>query len=117
MLYPSCWPRSSGLRARRPLHNARAIRADLHAHGSEVWSRFSAGRSDQLWYYRSLAEAFQRLRPGAMAEELARTVEVTIPPTVSRRPATTGSAAPGSHTHHEGVRHAARARHRCRITR
>jgi len=57
------------------LHNARAIRADLHAHGDEVWSRFSAGRSDQLWYYRSLAEAFQRLRPGAMAEELARTVE------------------------------------------
>ena len=39
------------------LHNARAILVDYETLGDEVWQRFRAkSRSEQLWYYRSLAE-------------------------------------------------------------
>ena len=41
------------------LHNARAILADYQELGEPLWSRFNATRSDILWYYRSLASAFQ----------------------------------------------------------
>ena len=33
------------------LHNLQSLLADLRAHGNGVWSRFKAGRQDQLWYY------------------------------------------------------------------
>lgn len=58
------------------LHNAHAIVFDLRTEGEALWSRFSSpnGGADQLWYYRSLADAFTRRRPGALAEELDRTV-------------------------------------------
>lgn len=39
--------------------NARAILADYRALGDELWSRFRAGRAEQLWYYRSLVTAFR----------------------------------------------------------
>lgn len=58
------------------LHNARAILADLRA-GHDVFSRFSAGKDNTLWYYRSLVDAFRR-RLGADApvvKELAAAVE------------------------------------------
>lgn len=55
-------------------HNARAIVMDLRVHGQDVWTRFNAGRDGTLWYYRSLADAFRAVRPGSLAEELARTV-------------------------------------------
>jgi hypothetical protein len=35
--------------------------------------RFNAGREDQLWYYRSLVEAF-RGHPSRLVDELDRTV-------------------------------------------
>lgn len=41
------------------LHNARSIVADLRTVGDAVWSRFNAGKADQLWYYGSLAEAYE----------------------------------------------------------
>jgi hypothetical protein len=56
------------------LYNARAIARDLRIVGDAVWSRFDAG-SEQLWYYRSLADVFGRISTSPMAAELARTVE------------------------------------------
>ncbi len=55
------------------LHNARAILSDLRD-GADVWSRFNAGRDEQLWYYRSLADAFSRLTDSPLAGELDRVV-------------------------------------------
>lgn len=41
------------------LHNARSILRDLRAEGEAAWRRFSAGKEDQLWYYRALVDAFR----------------------------------------------------------
>ena len=41
------------------LHNARAILFDLRA-GHDVYSRFSAPRADQLWYYDALGDGVRR---------------------------------------------------------
>lgn len=57
------------------LHNARAIGADVRAHGQDVFTRFKAGREGTLWYYRALAEVFTRRMPGTLATELWRAVE------------------------------------------
>ena len=56
------------------LHNARAILDDLVEIGPAVFDRFSAGREEVLWYYRSLADTFARLMPGQLATRLAQTV-------------------------------------------
>ncbi|MGH7557492.1 MAG: HD domain-containing protein [Gemmatimonadota bacterium] len=48
--------------------NARAIVADLRRHGDALWKRFNATRDDQLWYYRSLVEAF-RARRGDLGDD------------------------------------------------
>lgn len=55
------------------LHNARSILADLRELGPVMFERFTAGREEQLWYYRSLVDAF-RYYPGRMAGELERVV-------------------------------------------
>ena len=55
------------------VHNARAILADIREHGDEVWTRFSRGPREQLWYYTSLRDAFLRRLPGRLADELDRT--------------------------------------------
>lgn len=44
------------------LHNARAIVSDLLKIGPDVFNRFTTGREGTLWYYRSLAEIFERRR-------------------------------------------------------
>jgi (p)ppGpp synthase/HD superfamily hydrolase len=59
------------------VHNARSILADLRQHGDHIWSRFSRGREDQLWYYGELVEKFRQhagdgLRP--LVNELDRVV-------------------------------------------
>ena len=54
------------------LHNARAILADYRIHGEELWKRFNPD-SDQLWYYRCLANTYLRLK-SPLAEELNRVV-------------------------------------------
>jgi (p)ppGpp synthase/HD superfamily hydrolase len=41
------------------VHNARTILQDYRRVGAALWSRFTAGRDDQLWYYCSLVRAFQ----------------------------------------------------------
>lgn len=52
------------------LHNMRTIVVDYRELGEPLWDRFNAGRDEVLWYYGSLAAAFVRLRPGALATEL-----------------------------------------------
>ena len=45
--------------------------------GTAVWGRFGKRpKEDTLWYYRELANAFQRLLPGQLAEELMEIVIV-----------------------------------------
>lgn len=51
-------------------HNARSICDDLAAVGPSLWERFTAGREGSLWYYRSLADTFNRLLPGPGARRL-----------------------------------------------
>ena len=45
------------------LDNARAIATDYRLLGETLWSRFSVGRRDQLWYYRSLVQVIGAARP------------------------------------------------------
>jgi len=55
-------------------HNAGAINADLRAHGSVVWDRFTGRKEGTLWYYSALADAFRQRLPGAAAERFSREV-------------------------------------------
>ncbi|HVA08174.1 MAG TPA: HD domain-containing protein [Acidimicrobiales bacterium] len=56
------------------LHNARAIVRDYLEFGEDLWNRFSAPASSQIWYYRSLADVFRRRLGGHLASDLSRTV-------------------------------------------
>lgn len=56
------------------LHNMRTIVVDYRAVGEILWDRFNADRDEVLWYYRSLAAAFAKLRPGPLATELSAAV-------------------------------------------
>lgn len=67
-------PRSLAVSLADKTHNAAAINADLRQYGTVVWSRFTGRRDGTLWYYRSLADAFERLAPGAAAARFAREV-------------------------------------------
>jgi GTP pyrophosphokinase len=59
------------------IHNARSILRDLRKPevGITVWERFKGKKEGALWQYRQLANAFQRLLPGQLADEL---VEIVI---------------------------------------
>jgi len=52
------------------LANARSVVADLRRQGPEVWRRFHAGATDQLWFHRSLAVILAARRPGPLSDEL-----------------------------------------------
>jgi len=41
------------------LHNARAILSDYREMGDALWSRFNAGKDDQLWYYSALIQTLR----------------------------------------------------------
>ena len=56
------------------LDNARAIVADLRAHGVGTLDRFS-GKRDTVWYFRELVEVFGKLGVGPVADELAVAVK------------------------------------------
>lgn len=59
------------------LHNARAILLDLRRDPGRTWQRFNVkSPADQIWYYESLAEIFDRRirEPRWLPEELKRTV-------------------------------------------
>jgi len=49
------------------LHNARTILSDYRVHGDALWDRFNP-TSDQLWYYRQLADTFTTLQSPLAAE-------------------------------------------------
>jgi GTP pyrophosphokinase len=66
------------------LHNARSLIMDLRANRNDLWSRFSAGRDETCWYYRTLVKAYgnalskdppSKLRLKELLDELADTVE------------------------------------------
>lgn len=67
-------PRSLAVSIADKTHNAAAINADLRLHGAAVWERFTGERDGTLWYYRSLADAFAWLLPGAAATRFEREV-------------------------------------------
>jgi (p)ppGpp synthase/HD superfamily hydrolase len=57
------------------IDNARAIVADFRSLGNSLWSRFNAGREDQLWFYHSLVETIRAARPPArLLEQLEEVV-------------------------------------------
>lgn len=59
------------------LHNARCIVADLRDLGDDLWSRFKGGKDGTLWYYETMAAAFERLEvPACLSGELRRTVDI-----------------------------------------
>ena len=61
------------------LHNARQVLADYRKERDALWSRFNAGKEDQLWFYRTLVRVVtehQESRESCRSiEELARVVE------------------------------------------
>jgi (p)ppGpp synthase/HD superfamily hydrolase len=58
------------------LHNVRTLLLDYREKGESIWSSFlTRNGEDQVWGYRSAAEAFLRDGVGRMAEELMRSVE------------------------------------------
>ena len=57
------------------LANVRSIIQDYRAVGEPLWSRFNADRVNLLWYYRALADAFNRLGPASVARELDESVK------------------------------------------
>jgi (p)ppGpp synthase/HD superfamily hydrolase len=56
------------------LDNARAILRDYRRIGDQVWGRFTAGKDEQLWYYRSMVDALHGRLDSYMADDLARVV-------------------------------------------
>jgi (p)ppGpp synthase/HD superfamily hydrolase len=57
------------------LHNARSMLEDYRRQGESLWSRFNVGKAEQLWYYRSLVEAFEHNSAhGPLFDEFKRVV-------------------------------------------
>jgi (p)ppGpp synthase/HD superfamily hydrolase len=57
------------------LHNARAMLADWRERGDAFFEPFNAGKDDQLWYYRALADGFaRRLLCSRLPSELVEVV-------------------------------------------
>lgn len=57
------------------LDNVRSILADYRQVGESLWSRFNAGKEDQLWFFRALVNAFRFAgATGFLMEEFERTV-------------------------------------------
>jgi hypothetical protein len=46
----------------------------LGERGEATWKLYQGGRDGTLWYYRTLADLFQKRMPGGLAEELDRVV-------------------------------------------
>jgi (p)ppGpp synthase/HD superfamily hydrolase len=62
------------------LHNARSVVADYRELGDALWDRFNEKEPyKHLWYYRSLADLFERrlvtMRASRLVNELTRTVD------------------------------------------
>jgi GTP pyrophosphokinase len=58
------------------LYNTRSLAMGYRQLGPRLWTRFMTGRGDdQIWAYRSAAEAFQAAGTGHLADELAAAVD------------------------------------------
>ena len=57
------------------LHNAKSTASDLRLHGLKTWSRFNAGKDEQIWYYKGVVSALRNAWSHPIIEELARVVE------------------------------------------
>jgi (p)ppGpp synthase/HD superfamily hydrolase len=61
------------------LHNARSILTDLRTLGTELWRRFNAGPTEQVRYYRTLADIFtSRFDGDDRLEVLARELRMCV---------------------------------------
>ncbi len=56
------------------LYNVRSLLEDYRTVGEELWSRFTGGKDGTLWYYRTLAETYQKIGPPELADEIRRVV-------------------------------------------
>jgi (p)ppGpp synthase/HD superfamily hydrolase len=60
------------------LANARSVMKDYRDVKDHVWERFNAGKSDQLWYYRTVTQTLEEAagsgRARALVQELKRAV-------------------------------------------
>jgi (p)ppGpp synthase/HD superfamily hydrolase len=56
------------------LHNAQSLHKDLRREGRATWARFNGGKTGTLWYYRQLADLFQRKLASPRAAELEAVV-------------------------------------------
>jgi (p)ppGpp synthase/HD superfamily hydrolase len=57
------------------LYNTRSLASGFRRLGPRIWTRFMTGRADdQIWAYRSAAEAFRAAGTGPLADELAAAV-------------------------------------------
>jgi (p)ppGpp synthase/HD superfamily hydrolase len=57
------------------LDNVRSVLADYRQKRESLWTRFNAGQDDQLWFFRSLVQAFRAaVAEGILIEEFERTV-------------------------------------------
>jgi GTP pyrophosphokinase len=58
------------------LYNTRSLAMGFRQLGPRLWTRFMTGRGDdQIWAYRSAAEAFRAAGTGHLADELAAAVD------------------------------------------
>jgi (p)ppGpp synthase/HD superfamily hydrolase len=60
------------------LHNARAILADYRRMGDDLWERFTAGRDEQLWYYRGLVAALRKADYGGQSRSLVDQLDEVV---------------------------------------
>ena len=67
-----CWVKL--VSAADKLHNVQCLIRDLRTHGDKVWTRFNAGREDQVWYYQAAREALAHGWDGPLLDELTETV-------------------------------------------
>jgi GTP pyrophosphokinase len=56
------------------LYNVRSIIDDYCVEGEVVWQRFTAGREGALWYFRTIAGAFDKLEGTALLSHFQRAV-------------------------------------------
>ncbi len=56
------------------LHNVRCTLKGFRELGAALWERFSVGRDEQLWYYRSVCRVFSKEKVSANLPELRRAV-------------------------------------------
>lgn len=57
------------------IYNARSIIKDWRQIGEAIWERFKAKKKGTLWYYSTLADAFEKREPTPIVRELRRTVD------------------------------------------